>query len=1016
MTSHEPHSSLIRDSGNQGDKSHGNQGDSSHGNQGDSSHGNQGDKSHGNQGDSSHGNQGDSSHGNQGDSSYGNQGDKSHEPVSQHRKTSDYGESLVDKTSAAPLSSQVAPLNEYECSDCHVFFHTQNALINHKVSGCLTKTFQCSYCDKAFNSPFFLTSHERLHRGEAPFSCFVCGEGFTDHGVLQDHLKVHDSKVEKEGCESSNVNSGSESSSNTSINGGNHGVAKEYGCDKCHLVFRFKHLLSRHQLIHDDPNPECAECGSQFATWSDLQRHMVLAHGSNSNNREPIHPFHCTVCQKTFTTKLKLHRHEVVHGKRKLFSCTVCDSSYLHKDNLKRHMFTVHSDSRHPCDSGGKTVTHSDGLAHHQTSTCRPSSRDPGNTSISTGASGTASPGVRHERKQSVDTEDTPRPKLNNADISNTELNLHSPKGSKLSNCKHAWKKCDEKFPTCHQLAKHMTVHKRALPQASVSKHREGVDGEKKYKCDNCVKCYTNNGDLMRHMHSHNTVRAHKCTVCGAGFHYSTYLKRHMSVHSGKVFQCDLCPRNYSRADSLRNHKNIHLLPELFQCAICDRKFHTLRRLKYHVSSVHSTKKTPATKSAKRKSTISSKAVDTTANNLNTTVTSPPAPAKAETVSSTPNESYTTSQLHPVEEPSTETLDTPPTCNTPETQTPATPPTYPSMQQMPGGYYNAEPTPDTRVSAVTDIPESSMWPLYPNTEGLVNLEPVYNGHLSNSSSLPSCPSQPESSSVNTPDPIATCLENTSPAEQISLENKSQDNGGKHGTPKRRKSLSGNQNNKKLKQRSSLATKDWSFVCGVCDRISHRKHNLKRHCFTQHKGAGFEAYETSSPDISKPDLATEAEISVEMESSPETEVSPKAQSSSEIGQPTNVDANLDVEMPAVEEGEFNSEHGNTDSSNLMKHKNIKPGNSKTYECGVCGNSYAHSHGLTRHMAKHSTVLPYGCDLCEKRFARKDHRRSHEKTHSSEKPHKCDVCGASFTAARYLTRHRKDRHGKVTPNTN
>ena len=68
--------------------------------------------------------------------------------------------------------------------------------------------------------------------------------------------------------------------------------------------------------------------------------------------------------------------------------------------------------------------------------------------------------------------------------------------------------------------------------------------------------------------------KAFKCDCCDQRFSYSSYLNRHLQIHTGeKPFQCDLCYKRFSHRVNLNVHLRIHAGEQPFQCDWCGQRF-----------------------------------------------------------------------------------------------------------------------------------------------------------------------------------------------------------------------------------------------------------------------------------------------------------------------------------------------------------------------------------------------------------------------------------------------------------
>ena len=74
--------------------------------------------------------------------------------------------------------------------------------------------------------------------------------------------------------------------------------------------------------------------------------------------------------------------------------------------------------------------------------------------------------------------------------------------------------------------------------------------------------------------------------------------------------------------------------------------------------------------------------------------------------------------------------------------------------------------------------------------------------------------------------------------------------------------------------------------------------------------------------------------------------------------------------------------------------IVPKQKMMFRCVVCGNKFARSTQLRRHMYIHSAAMPYYCSVCRKRFSTSDRMLAHFYNHRNNTLHYCCVCGKAY----------------------
>lgn len=81
-----------------------------------------------------------------------------------------------------------------------------------------------------------------------------------------------------------------------------------------------------------------------------------------------------------------------------------------------------------------------------------------------------------------------------------------------------------------------------------------GGDGSK-FVCRICLKSFSLQRLLNRHMKCHSEIKRYLCTFCGKGFNDTFDLKRHTRTHTGvRPYKCNLCEKSFTQRCSLESH------------------------------------------------------------------------------------------------------------------------------------------------------------------------------------------------------------------------------------------------------------------------------------------------------------------------------------------------------------------------------------------------------------------------------------------------------------------------------
>ncbi|PIO31973.1 hypothetical protein AB205_0173860, partial [Aquarana catesbeiana] len=110
-----------------------------------------------------------------------------------------------------------------------------------------------------------------------------------------------------------------------------HRGKKIFRCSECDKCYTRKAHLFRHQAMHTGLLPyKCSECGKSYAEKAELIHHLRVHTGER--------PFTCSECGQGYKQKKHLNSHLTVHSGEKPFSCSECGKCFKRKPALTVHL------------------------------------------------------------------------------------------------------------------------------------------------------------------------------------------------------------------------------------------------------------------------------------------------------------------------------------------------------------------------------------------------------------------------------------------------------------------------------------------------------------------------------------------------------------------------------------------------------------------------------------------------------------------------------------------------------
>ena len=108
-----------------------------------------------------------------------------------------------------------------------------------------------------------------------------------------------------------------------------HTTKKPYKCDLCDYRAKVSKDVQTHKRKHHNKDTiklKCSECDYESLWHGNITRHFKRAH-------ENIKAYECEACDRAFTVKIALQRHQyTVHDIKNLplFKCSKCEFETIH--------------------------------------------------------------------------------------------------------------------------------------------------------------------------------------------------------------------------------------------------------------------------------------------------------------------------------------------------------------------------------------------------------------------------------------------------------------------------------------------------------------------------------------------------------------------------------------------------------------------------------------------------------------------------------------------------------------
>ncbi|XP_072766934.1 uncharacterized protein [Anoplolepis gracilipes] len=536
-------------------------------------------------------------------------------------------------------------VEEFACDKCSEKFDTKRSLQKHSLTHV---SFKCNVCHEEYDTLVQLRNHRTKH----------VVEGVLTEQDLEEDIKQMMTKSENYDDKDNKNNEEEEDNDGESAE-----HTKELKCQKCPMTFSRKKLLFRHMdtahsgaisydckicrqqfprkdLLrrHAEQHAriktfKCTQCNKTFGNELTLRNHLVATnhktfiHGQEYDPNKRIKRVAAKAAQKIidkiktedgledydddndnvdYDAKLDGHyyrrkRDVTPKNYKKELECATCNKRYSSKQALTKHM-EQHVKDEKAAEKLKKTAS---------------------------------------EKKETLKTNNMTGDNDDDDDDSDFESGLDWPMES------HECTTCKKRYSTKKSLLRHQLLHEEPNFECDIcnvkfyrkDKLKAHYDkcSEKNpdqvRKCNICGDSFENNEILREHRAKHVTegilteedlrdiepkpeekkpgqkigrkrrtdIVGLECTECNKQYTSRKGLLRHIQVHEGKKYLCDICPKKFYRREHLKIHVAKHNMIKPYKCTRCTKRFIKEEQLNNHLSKHDRVfKKNKETDSSKR--------------------------------------------------------------------------------------------------------------------------------------------------------------------------------------------------------------------------------------------------------------------------------------------------------------------------------------------------------------------------------------------------------------------------------
>ena len=274
----------------------------------------------------------------------------------------------------------------------------------------------------------------------------------------------------------------------------------------------------------------------------------------------------CKVCKKLYFSPWQLKRHEAVHMKTKPFTCSTCNKSFIQYQSLQYHQSTHTGIWKFTCSTCNVNFNTKQLYCIHLLK-------------------------YKHGDYESIPRHDYfTKCKICGKDITKRSvykhMQAHSNEEEREKRKIYKCHKCGHRTDARYKLMYHLAIHSEERP----------------HRCPDCNRSFKLWRSVRQHKRWCNKNEVKRCTVCGAEFSNSRWLKKHIEKHHNESSE-KLPKEKANKSDTatsifgqppddqqLEATAFIENKPKTFQtCGICSKQFAKMTFMQVHMRKHSST-------------------------------------------------------------------------------------------------------------------------------------------------------------------------------------------------------------------------------------------------------------------------------------------------------------------------------------------------------------------------------------------------------------------------------------------